>query len=94
MKTFLFSERLFDGNQAGPGPDDRQQRDRCGVNFRINDPPLLLDATPAGFSCHAGRRDGHFWLLRQDLANRIRDLSRLPLRPANHLENPFVAWSQ
>jgi porin len=33
---------LFDGNQAGPGPDDPQQRDRFGVNFRINDPPLLL----------------------------------------------------
>src|SRR5438067_13255456 len=32
----------FDGNQAGPGPDDPQQRDRYGVNFRINDPPLLL----------------------------------------------------
>src|SRR3954454_5431242 len=33
---------IFDGNQAGPGPDDPQQRDRYGVNFRINDPPLLL----------------------------------------------------
>ena len=33
---------VFDGNQAGPGPDDPQQRDRYGVNFRINDPPLLL----------------------------------------------------
>ena len=33
---------IFDGNQAGPGPDDPQLRDRYGVNFRINDPPLLL----------------------------------------------------
>ena len=33
---------VFDGNQAGPGPDDPQQRDRYGVNFRINDPPLVL----------------------------------------------------
>jgi porin len=33
---------VFDGNQAGPGPDDPQQRDRYGVNFRVNDPPLLL----------------------------------------------------
>lgn len=33
---------IFDGNQAGPGPGDPQQRDRYGVNFRVNDPPLLL----------------------------------------------------
>src|SRR5438270_11984099 len=33
---------LFDGDQAGPGPGDPQQRNRYGVNFRINDPPLLL----------------------------------------------------
>jgi porin len=33
---------VFDGDQAGPGPDDPQQRDRYGVNFRVNDPPLVL----------------------------------------------------
>jgi porin len=33
---------IFDGDQAGPGPDDPQLRDRYGVNFRVNDPPLLL----------------------------------------------------
>ena len=33
---------IFDGNQAGPGPGDPQERDRFGVNFRVNDPPLLL----------------------------------------------------
>ncbi|MEA2922031.1 MAG: porin [Bradyrhizobium sp.] len=33
---------VFDGNQAGPGPDDPEQRDRYGVNFRVNDPPLVL----------------------------------------------------
>jgi porin len=33
---------IFDGNQAGPGPGDPQERNRYGVNFRINDPPLLL----------------------------------------------------
>lgn len=33
---------IFDGNQAGPGPGDPQERDRYGVNFRVNDPPLLL----------------------------------------------------
>src|SRR3989440_9343130 len=33
---------IFDGNQAGPGTGDPQQRDRYGINFRGNDPPLLL----------------------------------------------------
>ena len=33
---------VFDGNQAGPGPGDPQQRDRYGINFRVNDPPLVL----------------------------------------------------
>ena len=33
---------IFDGNAAGPGPEDPQLRDRFGVNFRVNDPPLLL----------------------------------------------------
>ncbi|WLA87061.1 MULTISPECIES: carbohydrate porin [Bradyrhizobium] len=33
---------LFDGDQAGPGLGDPQERNRYGVNFRVNDPPLLL----------------------------------------------------
>src|SRR3954447_10915451 len=33
---------IFDGDQAGPGPGDPQERNRYGVNFRINYPPLLL----------------------------------------------------
>src|SRR6478736_2843904 len=33
---------IFDGDQAGPGQDDPQLRNRYGVNFRVNDPPLLL----------------------------------------------------
>jgi porin len=33
---------VFDGDAAGPGTDDPQQRNRYGTNFRINDPPLLL----------------------------------------------------
>jgi porin len=33
---------IFDGDSAGPGPNDPQLRDRYGLNFRINDPPLLL----------------------------------------------------
>jgi len=33
---------VFDGNAAGPGIDDPQLRDRYGINFRVNDPPLFL----------------------------------------------------
>jgi porin len=33
---------IFDGNAAGPGTNDPQLRDRYGVNFRVNDPPLVL----------------------------------------------------
>ena len=33
---------IFDGDAAGPGPDDPQLRDNAGVNFRINDPPLVI----------------------------------------------------
>jgi porin len=33
---------IFDGDQAGPGSGDPQERNRYGVNFRVNDPPLLL----------------------------------------------------
>lgn len=40
--NFTLVGAVFDGNAAGPGPDDPQLRDRNGVNFRINDPPLFL----------------------------------------------------
>src|SRR5437660_1376085 len=33
---------VFDGDAAGPGPNDPQLRDRYGLNFRVNDPPLML----------------------------------------------------
>ncbi len=33
---------VFDGDAAGPGTKDPQLRNRHGVNFRVNDPPLLL----------------------------------------------------
>jgi porin len=33
---------VFNGDPAGPGPDDPQSRDRYGLNFRVNDPPLFL----------------------------------------------------
>jgi porin len=40
--NFTLIGGVFDGDAAGPGPDDPQLRDRYGVNFRVNDPPLML----------------------------------------------------
>jgi porin len=33
---------IFNGDPAGPGPDDPQLRNRFGVNFRLRDPPLII----------------------------------------------------
>src|ERR1700761_6508909 len=33
---------VFDGDSAGPGTNDPQLRNRYGVNFRVNDPPLVM----------------------------------------------------
>jgi porin len=41
-QNFSVLGAVFDGDQAGPGPGDPQQRNRYGLNFRVNDPPLLL----------------------------------------------------
>jgi porin len=33
---------VFNGDPAGPGPNDPQERNRYGVNFRLRDPPLVM----------------------------------------------------
>ncbi len=33
---------IYDGDPAGPGTDDPQRRNPYGVNFRLQDPPLLM----------------------------------------------------
>lgn len=45
---------VFDGNAAGPGTDDPQLRNRYGVNFRINDPPLVLYETQFQWNAKKG----------------------------------------
>jgi porin len=40
--NWTISAAIFDGDAAGPGPDDPQLRDNAGINFRINDPPLVI----------------------------------------------------
>jgi porin len=45
---------LFDGDAAGPGTDDPQRRNRYGVNFRVNDPPLLIGEVQYAYSQQKG----------------------------------------
>src|SRR6185436_1359247 len=33
---------LFNGDPSGPGPEDAQIKNRYGLNFRVQDPPLLI----------------------------------------------------
>jgi porin len=40
--NWTVSAAIFDGDAAGPGPEDPQLRDNHGTNFRINDPPLVI----------------------------------------------------
>jgi porin len=40
--NFTLLGAIFDGDSAGPGIGDPQQRNRYGLNFRVNDPPLVL----------------------------------------------------
>ena len=39
---FTLVGAVFDGDAAGPGSNDPQLRNRYGLNFRVNDPPLVL----------------------------------------------------
>jgi porin len=45
---------IFNGDSAGPGPGDPQQRNRYGLNFRVNDPPLVLGELQFGWKNIAG----------------------------------------
>jgi len=41
-KQFKFMAALFNGDPSGPGPEDAQIKNRYGLNFRVQDPPLLM----------------------------------------------------
>jgi porin len=41
-ENFTALAAVFDGDAAGPGTDDPQSRNRYGLNFRVNDPPLVI----------------------------------------------------
>lgn len=41
---------VFDGDPAGPGEGDPQQRNRYGLNFRVNDPPLWISEAQLAWS--------------------------------------------
>jgi porin len=48
---------IFDGDSAGPGVGDPQQRNRYGLNFRVNDPPLVLGEMQFGWKSIAPNDD-------------------------------------
>jgi len=41
-KQLTFLAALFNGDPSGPGPEDPQIKNRYGLNFRVQDPPLLI----------------------------------------------------
>ena len=49
--TFLFG--LYDGNPAGPGNGNPQQRDLNGLAFRVTDPPLLFGEGQYSYNLNA-----------------------------------------
>lgn len=87
---------VFDGNAAGPGQNDPQLRDRYGVNFRVNDPPLFIAETQFLWNGKKGdpELDGKFklggWRHLADFNDERFDVSGLSLAnpgaedPASH----------
>jgi porin len=51
--TFLAA--LFNGDPSGPGPGDPEQKNRYGLNFRIQDPPFLI--AEAQYRYNQGKTD-------------------------------------
>jgi porin len=51
--SLLFA--VFNGDPAGPGPGDAQNRNYYGLNFRIHDPPLVMGE--AQFRANQGKDD-------------------------------------
>ena len=47
---------VFNGDPAGPGPGDPQARDRYGVNFRVNDPPLVINEIQYAYNHEHGSK--------------------------------------
>jgi porin len=41
-KDLSFLVGLFNGDPAGPGPENPELKNRYGLNFRVSDPPLLM----------------------------------------------------
>jgi porin len=41
-KNWVLLAAVFNGDPAGPGPGDPEERNRHGLNFRVTDPPLAI----------------------------------------------------
>jgi porin len=47
---------IYNGDPAGPGAGDPQTRDRYGLNFRVQDPPLLIGEAQYRYNQDKGAR--------------------------------------
>jgi porin len=41
-KRFAFLAAVFNGDPSGPGANDAEEKNRYGLNFRVNDPPFVI----------------------------------------------------
>ena len=67
---------IFDGDPAGPGQGDPQMRNRYGVNFRVQDPPLVIGEAQYRYNQEKGAAGlagsmklgawGYFWRSLED----------------------------
>jgi porin len=84
-KQITLLAAVYNGDPAGPGPDEPEIKNRHGVNFRLQDPPLLMgeaqyrynqDKTDTGL---AGTIRLGFWHHFGDFENRRFDAAGLSL---------------
>jgi porin len=57
-ENLTFLAAVFNGDAAGPGPGDPQERNRYGLNFRLNDPPMFSQEIQYRYN----REKGSSWL--------------------------------
>ncbi len=76
---------VFDGNQAGPGPGDPQERNRYGVNFRVQRSASTARANSVRLEQQEGRSQS-------DRPGRVRRMASLRaiLRPSTRKQRRFA----
>jgi porin len=99
--NFSLLGAIFDGDAAGPGSNDPQLRDRYGVNFRVNDPPLAIAESQILWNAKKGDPglDGkfkvggwhHFGTFSNERLTASASRLRAPLRTGSRLPCPEIS---